>query len=406
MTSMVVKLKQTNYLAIFLVLLLILWQGYGYYQSKMIGVNTDTYIYTKVISNVIPAAIAEGQNTEVSLWSQLVYSLTEVDLGDYRSLLEKNIPLLRQEILLGSSGDYKPMGGFHKLKAKKDPSSSEDYFDPSQELLITEFEEAINPGKAVSLDQLKDDSYVTSKLINFDANLNQKGQAMRQVDTMKLVEKQFKINTQTEGPKVIIFHTHPHERFADEEPSGGGVVDVGSYLKEILESQYGVETLHCTNRFEKTANNAGKDDYGRMQIEVKKILAENPSIEVAIDIHRDGISGNKKFLTNINGKETAKLMFVNGFCQVQKKGVLTPITSLPNPYLEDNMALALQLQLKAIEKYPDYTRKTLVKPYRYSLHMKPMSLLLEIGNQNNTKEEALNTIEVFADLLMDVIEKD
>ena len=229
---------------------------------------------------------------------------------------------------------------------------------------------------------------------------------MDQIDTLKLAQKQFKISTATGGPKVLIFHTHPHERFADEEPNGGGVVDLGEYLAQILETQYGVETLHCTSRFEKTPQNATKDDYGRMQVEIKKIIKENPSIEVAIDIHRDGIGGDQKFLTTVNGKPTAKLMFVNGFTQIQKDGKLVPIKSLPNPYLEENMALSLQMQLKAMERYPGFIRKTLVKPYRYSLHMRPMSLLLEVGNENNLKHEALNTMDVVAELLMEVIEKD
>ncbi|HHX61833.1 MAG TPA: hypothetical protein GX707_14185 [Epulopiscium sp.] len=406
MSTMVIKLKKTNSLAIFLMVIIILWQGYGLYQGKLMGINMNTYLYTQFISNVIPGTITQEHNKQINILNRFFYGLTDIDLGSYRTLIERNIPLIKNEMLIGSKEDYNTLTGFNKANSQNESAINEDYFDPKDELFITNFEDTINVGKAVTMEQLKNDSYITSKLINFDANLNFENQAMKQIDSIKMAQKRFIINTTTGGPKVLIFHTHPHERFAGEEPSGGGVVDVGAYLKEILETQYGVETLHSTDKFKKTEDYATKDDYSRMEVGIAKILKDNPSIEVAIDIHRDGVDGDKGFTTTVNGKQTAKLMFVNGFCQVQQQGKLTPLDSLPNPYVEDNMALALQMQLKAIEKYPGFTRKTLVKPYRYNLHMRPMSILIEIGNESNTKEEALNTMEVFAELLMEVIEKD
>lgn len=405
MSTLVIKLKKTKSIAISLIIILILWQVYGLYQNKLIGSSTNTYIYTRLISNVIPGTIIE-ENNKTNVFSTILYGLTDVDLTSYRSFIEKNIPLMKRQVLLAETEIYNTLIGFSKPSHNEDSKINEDYFDEKDELLITSMEDPVNQGEPIDIENLKNDSYVTSKLINFDANLNFENQAMKQIDAAKLAQKEFKIKVGTGGPKIIIFHTHPNERFAGEEPSSGGVVDVGEYLKEILETKYGVETMHCTSKFEKTASAAKKDDYGRMQIEIKKILEDNPSIEVAIDLHRDGGSGDKKFLATVNGKPTARLMYVNGFSQVQKQGVLTPIESLPNPNFEDNLGLSLQMHLKGNEKYPGLTRKNLIKPYRYSLHMKPMSLLVEVGNDNNTKEEALNSMEVFAELLMDVIEKD
>lgn len=402
MSETVMKLKNTNYLAIALLLLVTIWQGFKLYESQIIGEDLNTYIYGKVIYKVIPGVRVNKPEGEVNIVSKLIHGLTEVDINNKRTLIEKNITFLNRDMILASGDDYGMLKG---LKGDSAPVD-EDYFDPKDEIKISDFQNFLESNETIDISKLESDSYVTSKLINFDANLNYKNQAMKKIDIPSLYKKEFKIDNKVQGPKVLIFHTHPKERFAGEEPSGGGVVDLGNYLKEILETQYGVETMHCTSRFEKTAENSKKDDYGRMQIEVKKILEENPSIEIAIDIHRDGVGGSNKFLTNIEGKDTARLMFVNGFCHVQKNGQLTPIESLPNPYVEDNMALALQMQLRAMEKYPGFIRKTLVKPYRYSLHMKPMSMLIEVGNENNTKEEALNTMEIVAELLMEVIKKD
>ena len=56
--------------------------------------------------------------------------------------------------------------------------------------------------------------------------------------------------------------------------------------------------------------------------------------------------------------------------------------------------------------YPGFVRRNYLKTYRYSLHMLPKSLLVEVGAQTNTKEEAMNAMEPLAEILMSVINKD
>ena len=48
--------------------------------------------------------------------------------------------------------------------------------------------------------------------------------------------------------------------------------------------------------------------YKTIEARVKKVLKENPSIQVIIDIHRDG--GVKPTATMIKNKPTAKVVFV------------------------------------------------------------------------------------------------
>jgi stage II sporulation protein P len=74
-----------------------------------------------------------------------------------------------------------------------------------------------------------------------------------------------------------------------------------------------------------------------------------------------------------------------------------------NPYLEDNLAFSFQMQLAAAEYYPDFTRKIYLKGYRYNMHYCPKSLLVEVGAQNNTLEEAKNAMEPLADVLSKVL---
>ena len=80
---------------------------------------------------------------------------------------------------------------------------------------------------------------------------------------------------------------------------------------------------------------------------VEKILAENPTIEVVIDLHRDGVAEGTHLVTEINGKPTAKIMFFNGLSRSRTNG---NIDYLPNPYIQDNLAFSLQMQIDAEEQ--------------------------------------------------------
>ena len=89
-------------------------------------------------------------------------------------------------------------------------------------------------------------------------------------------------------------------------------------------------------------------------------------------------------------------MFFNGLCRSANNDTNG---YLQNPYLTDNLAFSLQMQVKAAEKYPDFTRRIYLRDYRYNMHMCPRSLLVECGAQTNTVAEVQNAMEPLADLL-------
>ena len=216
-------------------------------------------------------------------------------------------------------------------------------------------------------------------------------------------------NANKSAPKILIFHTHSTEFYADSDRSDmyDGIVGVGKKLAEILTNDYGIHTMHCAERFDYAD---GKSQitgaYERMEPIIQRILAENPSIELVIDMHRDGVPNDSiRFVTDINGKSTAKIMFVNGLTKLVEAGVLTSIPNLPNAYLPDNLALSFRMQLAANERFPSFARKIYLKAYRYSLHMLPKSLLVEVGAQTNTVAEAHNAMEPLAEVLASVILK-
>lgn len=219
-----------------------------------------------------------------------------------------------------------------------------------------------------------------------------------------LLSKDVTVKKDMSQPKVLIFHTHGHEMFADSKDTSDGIIGAGNKLADILENQYGVKVLHITEFFDVENGKLQRDGaYERMEVYISKVLEANPTIELVIDLHRDGVSEGVHLVKNINGKPYAKFMFFNGLCKKWDNGVLKDTAGLSNPYIEDNLALSLKMQLAADSAYPGLARKIYLNAYRYSLHFKPKSMLIELGAQTNTKEEILNSVDVLAEIINTVI---
>ena len=218
------------------------------------------------------------------------------------------------------------------------------------------------------------------------------------LDVTQLLGKNMTIKEHVDGPQILIYHTHSQEAYKDSTPGDPAmsVVGVGDYLELLLEEMYGIEVLHHKGVYDQPRDSA----YSAALPNIEKVLQENPTIEVVIDLHRDGVAENRHLVTEVDGKKTAKLMFFNGLCRTTAQGELT---YLPNPYITDNLALSFQLQLAAEEYYPGLMRKIYLKGYRYNLHLKPKSMLVEVGAQTNTFEEAKNAMEPLANILAMVL---
>ena len=227
------------------------------------------------------------------------------------------------------------------------------------------------------------------------------------IDVEQALSLDLTIEKTTKEPKILIFHTHIHEGFADSDMSKGldeGIWGVGEELKRILEEEYGISVLHHAGQYD-MVNGKGQTTgaYERMEPPVREILAKYPSIEVCIDLHRDGVPEGTRLVTEIDGKPCAQVMFFNGLCRLNKNGTPQSISGLENPYLKENLAFSLQMKTSAEHLYPDFTRKIYLNAYRFSLHFMPRSSLIEVGAQTNTKAEARNAMKPLAEILSDVL---
>ena len=206
-------------------------------------------------------------------------------------------------------------------------------------------------------------------------------------------------------PKILIYHTHGSESFIDSTPGKveDSIIGVGTYLTDILENKYHIPVYHDETLYDVIDGNLDRSKaYENAYANVSRLLEDNPSIEVVIDLHRDGIDEENHLVTTVNGKQTAKIMFLNG---VSRSNINGEIAYLDNPNKQSNLAFSFQMYLKGKEKYGDYVRKIYVRSLRYNLHLMPRATLIEVGAQNNTIEEEKNAMEPLADILYEVLYK-
>lgn len=226
-----------------------------------------------------------------------------------------------------------------------------------------------------------------------------------QLNAASFLREDFSLKKDQNVPQILIYHSHSQEAFADsrEGMEEDTILGVGDYLTEILTEQYEYQVLHVREAFDMKSGELDRSkayDYAREYLE--PVLAENENIQVVIDLHRDGVPEDRKLVTEVNGKPTAQILFYNGLSYTNQSGSLE---YLPNPYIQDNLAFSFQLEYEAAEYYPDFYRGIYLAGYRYNLHMRPRSILLEAGAQTNTVQEVKNAMEPFADILNRVLEK-
>lgn len=290
----------------------------------------------------------------------------------------------------------------YALLAKKQ-AEEENSVDENGQLIgedkSEETRQASVPTMDLSMDRLNDFEYLVSNFYTVDSvtYINPS-----ELNASELLGKDLRIDLSTGGSKILIYHTHSQETFADsdDDPSTS-IVGVGRYLTEILNNKYKIPTMHHEGVYDLINGKLDRSEaYEFAKPEVEQILAENPSIEVVIDLHRDGVADTTHLVTEINGKPTAQIMFFNGLSRTRVNGDLV---GMANPYLQDNLAFSLQMKIAAETKYPGFARRNYLRGYKYNMDLMPRMLLIEAGAQTNTVEEMRNAMEVLADLLNSVL---
>lgn len=260
----------------------------------------------------------------------------------------------------------------------------------------------IQPAPVIDLapEALADYDYLLNNFFIVDEGTSTSAE---QLNAAEFFANDLTVKKDPQVPQILIYHSHTQEAFADSREGvvEDSIVGVGNYLAQILTETYGYQVLHVTEEFDLAEGVLDRNkayDYARPYIE--RILKENPSIEVVIDLHRDGVAEDRHLVTEINGKPTAQIMFFNGLSYTVSGG---PVDYLPNPYIQDNLAFSFQMEYQAAQYYPDFYRGIYLSGLRYNLHLCRRAVLLEAGAQTNTVQEVKNAMEPFADILNRVL---
>ena len=349
------------------------------------GEQMTTDLYQQAAKIFLPAAFYDQEDESAVSW--LLGQMQHV-LPVYAYMGER-----RQ-----TAGTLESSLGYYEVLAKE--ASDEAYIDEDGNL-ISAVEKSIEENEAnritINREKLMDYDYLVQNFYRIDRTTTISSD---QLNAAELLAKDLTINTDAGGPVILIYHTHSQEGYADSDGTEAmTVVGLGDHLATLLQEIYGIPVLHDRGQYDLPSRDSA---YSKAEPAITQILKDNPSIQVVIDLHRDGVAEGTRLVSQVNGKDTAKIMFFNGLSRTTANG---DISYLPNPYIQDNLAFSLQMQLAAAELYPDFTRPIYLKGYRYNMHLCPKSLLVEVGAQTNTFAEAKNAMEPLAHLLAQVLLK-
>lgn len=297
---------------------------------------------------------------------------------------------------------------------KMEQESTEEYIEPSEGSLGDTYgqEENVQPVASTQnspekliqqLKQSNNSKFLLEKFYIIDSTTSATAQMF---PVKKLLDRDNTIKKDKNKRQILIYHTHGASESYQKGASGNtdtSIVDVGSILANELQQKYGYGVYHDKTKYDLIHGSIDRSaGYNVALHGVQDILSKNKDIQVIIDLHRDGVGKKKADSTvKINGKETARVMFFNGLSR-SKSG---EISYLHNLNLEGNLSFSLQMKLKAMERFPGLTKPIYLKGYRYNLHLKSRSLLIELGNEYNTIDEANNAVILLAKVIDEVLSK-
>jgi stage II sporulation protein P len=192
------------------------------------------------------------------------------------------------------------------------------------------------------------------------------------------------------NPVVAIYHTHSSEAYQASQGaaylwgSTDGVVSIGKIIAESLWNDYGISVVHSQALHDV---DTFRDAYSRSASTAEQLVRTYGDLTLVLDIHRDATGGDIGATTTISGSKAAQVLIL----------VTTDKYGLPHPNWRRNLSAAQQLQAALEELYPGLSRGIRQRDDgRFNQHLHPGSLLLEIGDVNNTKEEAVNCARLVA----------
>lgn len=219
-------------------------------------------------------------------------------------------------------------------------------------------------------------------------------------DLSALLNRPLDWNLTGEEPAVLILHTHATESYTQgdefyEESSSYRTLDerynmlsIGDAVAKQLEKA-GIRVLHDRQLHDYPSYNGS---YLHARETISQILEQHPTIQLVLDLHRDAAGEGRHQLRTeaaAEGEPSAQLMFVVG----------TNASGQAHDNWEDNLALALKLQVQLERQCPGIVRPVNLRAQRFNQDLCPGALLVEVGAAGNTRQEALRAARQLADAI-------
>ena len=195
----------------------------------------------------------------------------------------------------------------------------------------------------------------------------------------------------TDEPQVLIYHTHTCESYLTYDTGyfyesffprttdcSENVCAVGEEIAKQLNSR-GIVAIHDTTLHDYPSYSGS---YDRSLETINAYLEKYPSIKIVLDIHRDGIGTDTekhKPVFTADGRKGAQVMILSGYNYDGSEEFAD---------WEYNLRFALKIQQKASQLYPGMMRPVNFSDFMYNMNVNTGSLLIEVGAESNTLEEA------------------
>lgn len=204
-------------------------------------------------------------------------------------------------------------------------------------------------------------------------------------------------------PTVLIVHSHGTESYKNTEnypeytayrtrDNDYNVVSVGAEIKKALEKG-GISVLHDTACHDDPSYTAA---YSNSRKSIQSYLAEYPSIEIVLDIHRDSVENKDgkqvRYAVETPEGTSAKLMLVVG----------TDANGLKHPNWPANMAFGVKLHALLERNTPGICRPISFRKQRFNQDLSPGALIVEVGSAGNTRQEALLAGKYLAEAILEL----
>lgn len=202
-----------------------------------------------------------------------------------------------------------------------------------------------------------------------------------------------------EGPQILIMHTHGSEAYT---PDGADIytatdtsrttdehynmIRIGEEMKAVFE-RYGLEVVHDATLHDYPSYTGS---YNRSLAGVQDYLDRYPTIRLVLDVHRDALIAadgtTYKTVATVNGEKVAQVMMVMG----------SDDGGLEHPRWQENLALAIRIQQALVDIDPSLPRPITLRSSRFNQQLTNGSLLVEVGCNGNTLQEAIAGAKLYA----------